>query len=153
MSRIKFDPDKEYLVGEIGAFNRLKKISCDYSFNVVNSYTVALLHSLGANRITLSLELTPKQIENIVNSYSKRYNKNPNLEVIVSGYREVMTLKTNLNKLYKDENLYLVDRFNNRYRIRERDNITYIYEHKKFIDKYNYYKLGINVLRDEKIIE
>ena len=149
----KFDSDKEYLVGEIGAFNRLKKISCDYSFNVVNSYTVALLHSLGANRITLSLELTPKQIENIVNSYSKRYNKNPNLEVIVSGYREVMTLKTNLNKLYKDENLYLVDRFNNRYRIRERDNITYIYEHKKFIDKYNYYKLGINVLRDEKVIE
>ena len=149
----KFDPDKEYLVGEIGAFNRLKKISCDYSFNVVNSYTVALLHSLGANRITLSLELTPKQIENIVNSYSKRYNKNPNLEVIVSGYREVMTLKTNLNKLYKDENLYLVDRFNNRYRIRERDNITYIYEHKKFVDKYNYYKLGINVLRDEKVIE
>ena len=131
----KFDSDKEYLVGEIGAFNRLKKISCDYSFNVVNSYTVALLHSLGANRITLSLELTPKQIENI------------------SGYREVMTLKTNLNKLYKDENLYLVDRFNNRYRIRERDNITYIYEHKKFIDKYNYYKLGINVLRDEKVIE
>ena len=149
----KFDPNKEYLVGEIGAFNRLKKISCDYSFNVVNSYTVALLHSLGANRITLSLELTPKQIENIVNSYSKRYNKNPNLEVIVSGYREVMTLKTNLNKLYKNENLYLVDRFNNKYRIRERDNITYIYEHKKFIDKYNYYKLGINVLRDEKIIE
>ena len=148
----KFDPDKEYLVGEIGAFNKLKKISCDYSFNVVNSYTVALLHSLGANRITLSLELTPKQIENIVNSYSKRYNKNPNLEVIVSGYREVMTLKTNLNKIYKDENLYLVDRFNNRYRIRERDNITYIYEHKKFIDKYNYYKLGINVLRDEKVI-
>ena len=149
----KFDPDKEYLVGEIGAFNKLKKISCDYSFNVVNSYTVALLHSLGANRITLSLELTPKQIENIMNNYVKRYNKNPNLEVIVSGYREVMTLKTNLNKLYKDENLYLVDRFNNRYRIRERDNITYIYEHKKFIDKYNYYKLGINVLRDEKIIE
>ena len=149
----KFNPDKEYLVGEIGAFNKLKKISCDYSFNVVNSYTVALLHSLGANRITLSLELTPKQIENIMNNYVKRYNKNPNLEVIVSGYREVMTLKTNLNKLYKDENLYLVDRFNNRYRIRERDNITYIYEHKKFIDKYNYYKLGINVLRDEKVIE
>ena len=149
----KFNPDKEYLVGEIGAFNKLKKISCDYSFNVVNSYTVALLHSLGANRITLSLELTPKQIENIMNNYVKRYNKNPNLEVIVSGYREVMTLKTNLNKIYKDENLYLVDRFNNRYRIRERDNITYIYEHKKFIDKYNYYKLGINVLRDEKVIE
>ena len=149
----KYTDTKEYLVGEIGAFNRLKNVYCDYSFNVVNSYTVALLHSLGAKRITLSLELTPKQIESIYNNYVDRYKKKPNLEVIVSGYREVMTLKTNLNKIYNNEKLYLVDRFNNKYRIRERDNITYIYEHKKFDDKYNYYKLGINVLRDEKIIE
>ena len=149
----KYTDTKEYLVGEIGAFNRLKNVYCDYSFNVVNSYTVALLHSLGAKRITLSLELTPKQIESIYNNYIDRYKKKPNLEVIVSGYREVMTLKTNLNKIYNNEKLYLVDRFNNKYRIRERDNITYIYEHKKFDDKYNYYKLGINVLRDEKIIE
>jgi len=149
----KYTDTKEYLVGEIGAFNRLKNVYCDYSFNAVNSYTVALLHSLGAKRITLSLELTPKQIESIYNNYVDRYKKKPNLELIVSGYREVMTLKTNLNKLYNNEKLYLVDRFNNKYRIRERDNITYIYEHKKFDDKYNYYKLGINVLRDEKIIE
>ena len=149
----KYTDTKEYLVGEIGAFNRLKNVYCDYSFNAVNSYTVALLHSLGAKRITLSLELTPKQIESIYNNYIDRYKKKPNLEVIVSGYREVMTLKTNLNKIYNNEKLYLVDRFNNKYRIRERDNITYIYEHKKFDDKYNYYKLGINVLRDEKIIE
>ncbi len=149
----KFDPKKEYLVGEIGAFNRLENLSCDYSFNAVNSYTVALLHSLGAKRVTLSLELTPKQVENIINSYIDRYNKKPNLEIIVSGYREVMCLKTNLNKLYKNDKLFLVDRFNNKYKIRERDNITYIYEHKKFIDKYNYYKLGVNILRDEKEIE
>ena len=149
----KYDVNKEYLVGELGAFNRLSNISCDYSFNVVNSYTVALLHSLGAKRITLSLELTPKQIENIINGYFDRYKKKPNLEIIVSGYREVMCLKTNLNKLYNNENLYLVDRFNNRYRIREREGITYIYEHKKFNDNYNYYQLGVNVLRDEKVIE
>ena len=149
----KYDPNKEYLVSELGAFNRLTNISCDYSFNVVNSYTVALLHSLGAKRITLSLELTPKQIENLMEAYQDRYKKKPNLEIIVSGYREVMTLKTNLCKLYNNDNLYLVDRFNNKYRIRNRENITYIYEHKKFIDNYNYYKLGINVLRDEKVIE
>lgn len=148
-----YDNNKEYLVGELGAFNNIKNISCDYSFNVVNSYTVALLHSLGAKRITLSLELTPKQIENIIEAYTKRYKKNPNLEVIVSGYREVMCLKTNLNKLYKNDSIYLLDRFNNKYRIRNREDITYIYEHKKFIDNYNYYKLGINILRDEKIIE
>ena len=149
----KYDINKEYLVGEIGAFNKLKNINCDYSFNVVNSYTVALLHSLGAKRITLSLELTPKQIENIVNSYIERYKKKPNLEVIVSAYREVMCLKTNLNKLYKNDILYLVDRFNNKYRIRDREGLSYIYDYHKYIDNYNYYNLGVNILREDKIIE
>ena len=139
---------KEYLVGELGAFNKVKNIYCDYSFNVVNSYTVALLHSLGAKRITLSLELTPKQIENLVNGYINRYHVKPNLEVIVNGFREVMTLKTNLNKIYKNDNLYLQDRFNNKYRIREVNNLAYIYEPKKYNDCVDYYKLGINVIRD-----
>ena len=58
-----YDIDKKYLVGELGAFNKLKNICCDYSFNVTNSYTIALLHSLGAKRITLSYELTYKQIQ------------------------------------------------------------------------------------------
>jgi len=149
----KYDVNKEYLVGELGAFNKLKNISCDYSFNVTNSYTVALLHSLGAKRITLSLELTHKQIENIINSYKEKYNSNPNLEVIVSGYREVMTLKTNLNKIYHNDILYLLDRFNNKYRIRDREGLSYIYEYKKYLDKYDYYELGVNILRDEIVIE
>ena len=142
--------NKEYLVGELGAFNKLKNIITDYSFNVVNSYTVALLHSLGAKRVTLSFELTLKQIDNLVKGYANRYHKLPNLEVIVSGYREVMTLKTNLNKIYNRDDLYLVDRFNNKYRIREVNNLSYIYEPKRFIDNNDYYKLGINVIRDNK---
>ena len=141
---------KEYLVGELGAFNKVANIYVDYSFNVVNSYTVALLHSLGASRITLSLELTSKQISNIINGYKNRYHKNPNLEVIVSGYREVMTLKTNLNKIYKNNHIYLQDRFNNKYQIREINNLTYLYEPKKFISDYDYYDLGVNVLRENK---
>ena len=149
----EFDNNKEYLVGELGAINYIKNFSCDYSFNVTNSYTLALLHSLNAKRVTLSVELTSKQVENIMESYVNRYHKKPNVEVIVSGYREVMCLKTNINKIYKEDKLYLVDRFNNRFRIRENNGLTYIYEHKKFIDNYNHYSLGINVLRDERIIE
>lgn len=146
------DINKEYLVSELGAFNKLKNIYCDYSFNVTNSYTVALLHSLGAKRITLSLELNPKKIENIVIEYQKRYQSNPNLEVIVSGYREVMTLKTNLNDVYEKEKLYLIDRFNNKYLIRKKDNLSYIYEPKKFNDNFNYFDIGVNVIRDNKEI-
>ena len=139
---------KEYLVSELGAFNKLKNVYTDYSFNVVNSYTVALLHSLGSKRVTLSLELSNKQMENLVNAYINRYHKNPNLEVIISGYREVMTLKTNLNEIYKKDNLFLIDRFNNKYKIHTLNNLSYIYEPHRYESLFNYYSLGINVLRD-----
>ena len=144
------DINKEYLVGELGAFNKLNNVYCDYSFNVTNSYTVALLHSLGAKRITLSYELTPKQIKNIIESYKNRYNKNPNLEVVIYGNREVMALKTNLNKIYNNDNLYLVDRFNNKYKVRDINNISYIYDYKLLNDKENYYNLGVNVIRENR---
>ena len=144
------DINKEYLVGELGAFNKLNNVYCDYSFNVTNSYTVALLHSLGAKRITLSYELTPKQIKNIIESYKNRYNKNPNLEVVIYGNREVMALKTNLNKVYNNDNLYLVDRFNNKYKVRDINNISYIYDYKLLNDKENYYNLGVNVIRENR---
>ncbi len=150
IDQYNIDNSREYLVGELGAFNKVNNLYCDYSFNVTNSYTVAILHSLGAKRITLSLELTPKQVENLINGYINRYNKKPNLEVIVSGYREVMTLKTNLNQLYNKDNTYLIDRFNNKYKIREFNNLTYIYEPKKYVDNFDYYKIGVNVIRDNR---
>lgn len=146
----KYDINKEYLVGELGAFNKLKNINCDYSFNAVNSYTVALLHSLGAKRITLSYELTYKQIENIINAYYARYHKHPNLEVLVYGKREVMALKTNLNNIYQKEKISLVDRFNNEYLIRENNNTCYIYDYKLLNNKEDYYKIGINTIRENR---
>ena len=145
-----YDNSKEYLVGELGAFNKLKNINCDYSFNVCNSYTVALLHSLGAKRITLSYELSSKQIENIVKSYKQREGKHPNLEVVVYGKREVMALKTNLNKIYNNDKLYLVDRFNNKYPIKEKDGISYIYDYKLLNNHDNYYKIGVNFIRENR---
>lgn len=143
------DIDKEYLVGELGAFNKLKNISCDYSFNVTNSYTVALLHSLGAKRITLSYELTNRQIENIIESYHNRYSKHPNLEVVVYGKRQVMALKTCLNKIYGN-NIKLQDKFNNKYIIRERNNISYIYDYKLLDNDFDYFNIGVNVIRENR---
>ena len=147
-----YDLNREYLVGELGAFNKLKNVSCDYSFNVTNSYTVALLHSLGAKSITLSYELTGKQIKNIIDNYYLRYQKYPNLEVVIYGYREVMSLKTNLNKIYNQNNLYLVDRFNNKYKIRDINGISYIYDYKLLNDSFDYYSLGVNCVRENREI-
>ena len=147
-----YDVNKEYLVGELGAFNKLKHIYCDYSFNVTNSYTIALLHSLGANRITLSYELTPKQIKNMIDGYINRYQKYPNLEMVTYGNREVMSLKTNLNKIYNNDNIYLVDRFDNKYKVRTINDISYIYDYKLLNDKEDYYALGVNVIRENREI-
>ena len=145
------DISKEYLIGELGAFNKLKNIRCDYSFNVTNSYTVALLHSLGAKSITLSYELTNKQIENIINAYHDRYQKHPNLEVVVYGKREVMTLKTNLNKIYKN-NINLVDKFNNYYIIKEKNDLSVIYDYNLLNNKFDYYSIGVNIIRENREI-
>ena len=143
--------EKEYLVGELGAINKLENIISDYSFNVVNSYTVALLHSLGVKRVTLSLELIDKQIQELITAYKKRYQKSPNLELIVETKIEVMVLKYRLSEKYIGKPKYLVDRFNNKYEIKEKNNLTYIYDYKitKKDDLDNYFQMGINYLRFE----
>ena len=152
--RVVFDYNKYsddlYLVGELGALNKFKSFITDYSFNVFNSYTVALLNSLGALRITLSLELSKKDIEDLVIAYKNRYLKHPNLEVVYKSRWCLMVLKTNFDKIYPGSK-YLVDRFNNKYLIINKDNLTYIYDYKiTTIDNYQeLFDLGVNYLREE----
>ena len=140
------DINKRVLVSELGSINKYKNVVSDFSLNVVNSYTVALLHHLGVDKITLSYELKYEDIKRIIDNYHKRYNKHPNLEVIVSGYEEAMVCKY---KLYGD---YLKDRFNNLFRIKIRNNYTYIYNYKKRNLKDDYYNIGVNYIRFNKEI-
>lgn len=142
------------LVGEIGSLNFYKnnKIITDFSFNVVNSYTVAFLHSIGVDRVTLSYELSDEQIENLISSYIARYEKNPNLELIIYGKEEMMISKFNLLKMYQKtgDNYYLKDRYNKLYKIIEDNNLMYIYNYdvRNNLKKINYYySIGINYLR------
>ena len=137
------------LVGELGSIHKYHDISTDFSFNVVNSYAVALLHSMGVNTITLSHELTDAQIKNIVDGYHKRYGKHPNLEVIVYGREETMISKYNLNETYGVNNSFLQDRFNNLYPIIVKNGLMRIYNHtiRKLIPYDKYFDMGINNVR------
>jgi len=140
--------EKNVMVGEIGAFNKLSNVDTDFSLNVVNSYTVAFLHSLGARKITLSYELNDSQIKDIVDGYHKRYGKHPNLELIVNCYEEVMISKFSLNKYYNMDNIYLRDIFGNKYKVITKNNLMYIYNYKKRdLFSTRYYDMGINSLR------
>ncbi len=141
--------DSPVMIGEVGGLKKYKEVYTDVSLNVVNSYTVAFLHSLGVKRITLSYELNKEQIQELVKCYFDRYKKHPNLELIVSSYEEVMTSKYLINDEYENDNLFLRDRYGNKFKIIKKDNLTYIYNYKKRnMDDIDYYKIGINVLRD-----
>ena len=61
--------------------------------NVTNSYTVRVLEHLGFEKIGLSIELSKKEIKALVDGYFKRYNRYPNLEVMIYGYYQMMYMK------------------------------------------------------------
>lgn len=136
------------LISELGGLNKYHNVDTDSSLNVVNSYTVALLHSLGVNKITLSYELNDNQIKDIIDAYHKRYHKHPNLELIVYGCPIVMISKYSLNKTYQKDFLYLQDMYHNKFKVITKDNLMYIYHYQK-LDNYNekYYDIGINSQR------
>jgi len=141
--------EQELLVSELGSASKYDNISTDWSLNVTNSYSVAFLHFLGVKKVTLSYELNKAQIKNIVDKYIERYNKKPNLELIVFGKEEAMISKFNLNKLYNVENSYLQDRFNNLYPIVVKKDLMRIYNYEyRFFENYkDYFELGINNIR------
>ena len=142
------DFNQKLLVGELGSVYKYKNVDTDFSLNVTNSYSVAFLHSIGINKVTLSHELNYNQVKKLVDSYKERYNKHPNLEVIISGYEEAMICRYNMLKKYNKNNGYLIDRFNNKYKIIIKDSLMYIYNFKKRDLKENYFDIGINYIRN-----
>ena len=146
--------DTTVLVGEIGSI--IKDCYTDFSFNVVNSYTVAFLHSIGVNRVTLSQELNDEEIKELIDAYIKRYQKNPNLELIVYGREEMMISKYNILKnLDNHNNYFLMDKYKNRMPILVNNDIMTIFNYnirdKK--DKFKYFNMGINYVRYEYLDE
>ena len=153
--------DNTVLVGEIGSINYYNDIITDFSLNVTNSYTVAFLHSVGVKKITLSYELDFNKIDTLIKNYVNRYKSNPNLEVILYGYQELMVSKFKLLSMYdkKGNDFYLKDRYNKLYNIREKDDLMYIYNNKEK-NELNYMKdyfyiginnIRINILNDEEL--
>ncbi|MBE6138204.1 MAG: U32 family peptidase [Firmicutes bacterium] len=142
--------NKPLLVGEVGSLQLCNKVAGDFSLNAFNSYTVAFLHSIGVEKILLSYELSIEDIKELIMAYEKRYTKMPNVEVLIYGREEMMISKFSLNKLYRGDNLYLCDRFNNSYPVREKDDLMYIYNHKPRVWDLaikDYYDLGVNAVR------
>lgn len=139
--------DSKILISELGSVNFYEEFDTDFSLNVTNAYSTALLHSLGANKITLSYELSYIQIKDLINNYKKIFNKNPNVEVIVFGLKELMISKYNLYNTYNNNNLFLQDKFKNKYKIINNEDYMSIYDYKISHLKNNFFEIGVNNIR------
>lgn len=159
LEKIKTYDCNKYLISELGSILKYKgnDLTSNFTLNVTNSYSVALLHSLGVNKVTLSIELNDYQIKKLVDSYHEKYKKHPNLELIINHRPIVMTLKYDLfdNKYNKNNNYYLKDKYNNKFKVIRKNNLTLIYNYEE-IKKDNidyYYTIGINSLREDSIVK
>ena len=146
------------LVGELGSVFRYAKdndVKTDFSLNVTNSYSVAFLHSLGVNCVTLSIEMNDYQIKRLITEYVKRYQKHPSLALIGKGYPEAMIMKYDpFNGKYDKQKIYyLQDKYHNKFRVIRKDNLTYIYHYEEINkdDYQRYYDMGINEIRENSI--
>lgn len=144
--------NERLLVTEFGSlinYGKNNKVRTDYYMNVANDYTVLTYNNLNAETITLSVELDTEQEKNIK-------NKNQ-CEVIIYGSLECMIIKNNIFNI-NNENTYLIDNKNNKYKILFENGFTHIFNCKKIdkldkIKKYsNFNTLRIELL-DENIIE
>ena len=141
------------MISEIGALYCLKNVSSDTHLNIVNSYGVAFLHSLGVNKVTLSLELKYDQVRRLIRAYEERYSKHPNVEVVVYGRLEMMISKFSLNKYYDIDKLTLKNRFNDEYQVRTKNNFMTIYSSKILDLPDDYHAIGANSIRYNYLLE
>lgn len=130
------------LVGELGSLK--ENVITDFSFNVSNAYTVAFLHSTTNDAVSLSTELSVDQMKILLNNYKSKFNKNPNVEVIVYGKVEAIISRycpLHMHILKKDNNTcnlchqnckyYLRDKFNNDYLIDNNNCLMTLYDYKQ----------------------
>ncbi len=104
------------LVSDYFTFSEHKNLSGFYGLNVYNIYTAYYLYKLGLNCITISVELTQKEIEEFIENYQKQFNSIPNLQILCYGRVENMIIKGNILdiKQYQYDNNYSIIDIKNR---------------------------------------
>ncbi|MFH0766789.1 MAG: U32 family peptidase [Bacillota bacterium] len=98
MKRIQFHPTSNLypvsLINEIGSlYNNQQVVITNEFLNVTNIYSAHMLSRYHAIRITLSPELSRERILRFSDNYYHRFNKYPNLELVVYGHVDLMISK------------------------------------------------------------
>lgn len=98
----------------------------DYYLNVTNTSYLEYLANKDIENVTLSVEMRPYQIRDIVS----KNNTKIKLEVLIYGKVELMLMKHSIHDMFrldKNKNYSLIDRNNVNYRFIREDNATHIF--------------------------
>ena len=90
------DKNEDYiLAGNYGAMHyyKNKDITCDYSFNAINSEAIYNLLKCGAKYVTPSLEMDYDLIKETTTSFKNKYGFDAPIEIVAYGRENLMTTK------------------------------------------------------------
>lgn len=128
----------------------------NYTLNVTNIYTAYFLRKLGLKNITLSVELTEYDTNNLINKFIEKFG-NVNFEILKYGRVENMIIKGNILNLEENSYEYQLIDFKNRqfpvyydgkntiilnHEITNIDNINNIY------NRFDFYQEDIKTIED-----
>lgn len=146
LSRVNptFYPDVPVMALEYGSLF-CEHCTTDYGFNVFNSYTVAFLHSIGVERVTLSIELEKEDVQCLIDSYRLRYKCNPYVSVFIYGKIEAMVMKMNFLEKYKKNPIKIKDFRKRLFLLERKEKSTVLYDLSiRNLHDFEYYRLGIS---------
>lgn len=139
-----FYPFSPVLVGEFGGLS-YKHCATDYGYNVFNSYTVAFLHSIGVEKVTLSIELDVEDVRTLIEQYRLRYQKSPSLSVFLYGKVEAMVMKMDFCDKYKKNPIKIKDVHHRSFVLEKKEGYTVLYDSIfRNIKASSYYELGVS---------
>jgi len=104
----------------------------DYTFNVMNIYTVYYLLKLGYKKVTLSVELSNEEIVYLFTRFQEVFHFTPNLEVIVYGRVVVMNIFGNVLEITHKKQYSLRDEKGREFPVVFRNGYTYLYHFETF---------------------
>jgi U32 family peptidase len=93
-----FEPmhDEKLLISDTAglfAYGEKNDVICDDTLNAVNTYTLGTLFENGASCVTVSPEMTDDDIKLMIKKYNARFEKKPNLALLLYGRQKLMTVK------------------------------------------------------------
>ncbi len=102
----------------------------DYTFNVMNIYSVYYLLKLGYKKVTISVELSNEEIIYLFTHFQEVFHFTPSLEVIVYDRVVVMNIKGNILDIPQNQISYYLKDYQNRcFPVVYRNGFTYIYHY------------------------